>query len=124
MPSNLIHHWPYDYVRQLADEATINARHENLRPATDLEVIANYKHSHRFNIPFLGDFVPDGWTRLEGEEVFVDITGRGRPGEYVITGFEFFKRAQERLRDSTETIGYGVIEQGPTQALVVAYRKG
>ena len=121
--------WSYEYIRQLADEATILARQEGLRPAWATEIDRTYRRTLRLNIPFLGDYIPEGWTRMNSiEPVFVDITGTVRPGESnAITKSEFFQQALHTagLEDEQDgfILGYGVIEQGQTQALVATYRK-
>lgn len=115
--------WNYKYIRLLADEATERAKVSNLRPATLTEVVQNFKTSRRFNIPFLGDHIPDGWERLE-QEIFVDTTGCGKPGDPAITQFDFFMRTADLLKDAnTDAYGYAVIEQGQTQALIATYRR-
>jgi len=115
--------WNYKYIRLLADEATERAKISNLRPATLTEIVRNFKAHRRFNIPFVGDHIPDGWEQLE-EAIFVDTTGCGKPGDPAITQFEFFIRATELLKEAdTNDYGYAVIEVGQVQALVVAYRK-
>ena len=127
MPVINLNPWKYDYIRQLAEEATLLAERDGLRPVRATEIVKTYKRNHRLNIPNLGDYVPEGWTRVDFliEPVFVDITGRGRPGEFTgITPFEFYKRAEEHTKgESSFVIGYGVIEAGQTQVLVAAYRK-
>lgn len=127
MPVINLNPWKYEYIRQLAEEATILARQEGLRPVLATEVVRTYKRNHRLNIPNLGDHVPEGWTRVDFliEPVFVDITGISKPGESnAITPFEFFKRAEQHTKgESSFVVGYGVIETGQTQALVAAYRK-
>jgi len=121
----ILNPWNYEYIRQLATEAAEIARERGLRPSLATEVVKTYRHSHRFNIPFLGDYVPDGWKRLEKiEPIFVDTTGRGQPGDPAITAFEFFRLVETSLKGkSISRIGYGVIEQGQTQALIATYKK-
>lgn len=129
MPVINLNPWSYTYIRQLAEEATILARQEGLRPTLATEIVKTYKHSHRLNIPNLGDYVPEGWTRVDfiEEPVFVDTTGIARPGEFnAITPYEFFKRVERHTQgDSAFGVGYGygVIEMGQTQALVATFRK-
>ena len=84
MPVINLNPWKYEYIRQLAEEATILARKEGLRPVLATEVARTYKRNHRLNIPNLGDYVPEGWTRVDFliEPVFVDITGISKPGEW------------------------------------------
>jgi hypothetical protein len=122
----IINPWSYEYIRRLTDEATERAKEQSLRPALGKEVVATYKSSRRFNIPFLGDYTPDGWTRVDHliRPIFVDTTGRGQPGDPAITSFEFFKRAETQLQtESSVVLAYGVIEQGQTQALVATYKR-
>ena len=125
----VINPWKYEYIRQLAEEATILAKRDGLRPALATEVVMTYKRTRRLNIPNLGDYVPEGWTRVNFiEPVFVDITGIARPGEFTgISKSEFFQRALHTagLEDKQDgfVLGYGVIEMGQTQALVAAYRR-
>jgi len=124
MPTNL-NPWNYKYIRQLVAEASELAKEQGLRPSLATEVVKTYAHSHRLNIPFLGDYLPEGWIRMyDFEPIFVDITGRGQPGDPAITAFEFYRRAQQHTKsESSVVLAYGVIEQGQTQALVAAYRK-
>jgi hypothetical protein len=127
MPVINLNPWSYEYIRKMAEEATILARQEGLRPVLATEVVTTYKRNHRLNIPNLGDHIPEGWKRIDHliEPVFVDITGRVRPGESnAITAFEFSKRAEQHTKgESSFVVGYGVIEMGQTQALVATYRK-
>lgn len=115
--------WSYSYIRALAEEATERAKLQGLRPTLAAQAFATWKRSCRFNIPFLGDHVPDGWVRADDQIVpfFVDRTGRARPGENnCITAYEFYRRL-EAWRDTP--FAFGVIEAGQTQALVAAYEK-
>ena len=120
--------WSHEYVRQLIEEATLLAQQGGLRPTLATEVIKTYKHSRRLNIPNLGDYVPEGWTRVDWliEPVLVDITGRARPGEFNgLTPLEFFEITKQHTKEeSSFVIGYGVIEAGQTHVLVATYRKG
>jgi hypothetical protein len=123
MPT-ILNPWPYSYIIQLATEASYQAEAEQLRPALANEVITNYRHSHRLNIPFLGGYVHPEWERLDDLDVFVDSSGQGQPGEPALTQLEFYQRilrhSQAAERDG---IGYGVIEVGQTQALVATYQR-
>ncbi len=63
-------------------------------------------------IPFLGDYVPEGFY-LE-EELFVDSSGFGRPGEAAMT--------QEQFLDKLEIgKGYAIREAGEFQVYVGVY---
>jgi hypothetical protein len=111
----------------LIEEATILARQEGLRPALATEVIKTYKLSSRLNIPNLGNYVPEGWTRIDFlfQPVFVDLTSTSKTRKpYAITPFQFFARAGQHTKsESLFTVGYGIVEVGQTQVLVATYRK-
>ena len=112
--------WDYSYIRQLAEEATFLARQEGLHPVPASEVIKTYKHSHRFNIPFLGDYIPEGWKEvLATLPIHVDTTGKGKPRQcLILTQREFFEIANQ-----DKEVGYGVIEQHQTHVIIATYRK-
>jgi hypothetical protein len=110
--------WTYKYIRQRVEEATLEAEQLGLRPTLGQEAARNFRTSNRFNIPFLGDYIPPGWERLD-EEVFVDTTGGGQSNNVVTTQFDFFRRITQRKDD----VAYGVIELGQLQALVATYRR-
>lgn len=119
MPVPNLNPWSYEYIRQLAQEATEIAKRDSLRPALASEVLMTWRQRHRFNIPFLGDYVPEGWERT-GEIGMVDRTGRALKGDPAMSTIEFLRRVQE-LKD--KDLGLGVIEMGQTQVLVAIYRK-
>lgn len=126
MPVVNLNPWSYEYIRQLAQEATEIAKRDNLRPALVIEVVRSYRQSFRFNIPLLGDHLPQGWERVDWliEPVFVDTTGRAETGGPALTRFEFFERAKQHTKsEDSVVLGYGVIEQGQTQVLVATYRR-
>lgn len=126
MPVVNINPWSYEYIRQLAQEATEFARRDGLRPALASEVVMTWRQRHRFNIPFLGDYVPQGWERIDWliEPVLVDTTGRAVAGDPAITQAEFLIRAKQHTKgEEGFVVGYGVIEQGQFQVLVATYRK-
>jgi hypothetical protein len=126
MPVVNLNPWSYAYIRQLAQEATEIAKRDNLRPALANEVTKTYRSNRRFNIPFLGDYVPQGWERIDWliEPMFVDTTGKAIPGDPAITHHEFLKRVAQHIKSKEGfVIGYGVIEQGQTQVLIATYRR-
>ena len=116
--------WPYSYVLKRIQQATEEARQQGLRIVLAREAVISWRQRSRFNIPFLGEHVPAGWSEVTGWAVYVDTTGRGRPGNpTVLTQPEFFQRALEYSTRKKETYGFGVIEQGQYQVLVALYRK-
>ena len=114
--------WPYSYIRKLVDEASIEARQRGLRPTLASEAAKNYRTSGRFNIPFLGDYIPEGWKIID-ETVFVStVVGPvSWNSSSAISQSELYNRIVEKLDDGN--VGYGVIEQGQFQVLVSLYRK-
>lgn len=123
-----INPWSYEYIRKTIEEATLLAKYDDLRPITSAEVVRTYKHSRRLNIPNLGDYVPEGWKRMDWmiEPVYVDITGRVRPGTGTqpISIAEFAKQVEQHTKgESSFVVGYGIIEMGQTQARIATYRK-
>ena len=121
--SAVLNPWSFTYIRKLVDEATYMAKFHDLRPTMGDEAIMNYKTSHRFNIPFLGDHVPAGWERMdEIAPLIVDITGGKQVNQPAITQFDFYRRISDHRKDLTH-IGYGVIERGQVHALVATYQR-
>lgn len=118
MPKNL-NPWPYTYIRQRADQATIEAKQQGLRPTLANEAVRNFHTSGRFNIPFLGDYIPDGWEK-NGATFFVDITGTATPGDDpILTQQEFFTIIGKR----GDGVGYGVTEHGQFMAVIETYKR-
>ena len=119
MPVPNLNPWSYKYIRRLTEEATEIARHDGLRPALASEVLMTWRQRQRFNIPFLGDYVPEGWERT-GEIGMVDRTGRALQGDPAMPALEFLRQVHE-LKD--KSLGLGVIETGQTQVLVATYKR-
>jgi hypothetical protein len=119
----ILNPWSYSYIRKLADKAAYEAEHQGLYPTPAKKATMNYRTSRRFNIPFLGDYIPAGWERT-GEIGFVDTTGGAEQGDQAMPAFEFNRRIEKMLKDERNgDIGFGVIEIGQTQALVAVYRQ-
>jgi hypothetical protein len=73
-------------------------------------------------IPFpnMGTFLPDGWERTE-TTWFVDTTGHGYESEMALT-VERFKRQLRRYIADNPDHGFAIIEEGPFQVYVGAFR--
>jgi len=67
-----------------------------------------------FPFPFLGDYVPAGWQKVE--EYFVDSTGFGTQGEAAITISQFLEKI-------TPGRGYAITQAGEFQVKVGEYVK-
>ena len=111
--------WPYQYILKRVKQATLEAQQQGLRPILAKEAVKNYRTSKRFNIPYLGDYEPEGWT-LAGKPVYVVTAGKPSSPN-AITIKTLFNNLLAQQGD--ETIGYGVLEQGQAQVLVGKYRK-
>ena len=109
--------WSYRYIQKLADEATLLAKVENLRPITADQAVINWKRNKKFNVPFLGDYIPEGWERT-GEIGFVDRTGTARKGDASMPIRDFYAHIQQHT-----DLGLGIIEMGQTQVLVATYQR-
>ncbi len=66
-------------------------------------------------LPFIGTYVPKGWKRVD--ELFVDSSGFGSPGEPALTQDAFKARVRAQLAEET-TYGYAVTEAGQFQCYV------
>jgi hypothetical protein len=109
--------WSYRYIRKLADEATLLAKIENLSPIMADKALMNWRLNRRFNVPFLGDYVPEGWVMVD-EIGFVNTAGTVIGRNIGMTTAEF----HDHIKQHTD-LGLGVIEMGQTQVLVASYRK-
>lgn len=113
----------YTSIRQYAQDAVDEARAEGKTPQPVDQAIAVYENSGRFQgLPFLGDYVPEGWARCENiEPLFVDASGHGDEDEPALTIPAFIKtlRKYAKARD-----GYavGIVEAGEFQVSVALYR--
>lgn len=116
----LLNPWSYSYIRKLAEEATYLAKVNNLRPILSNEAATHWVRNKgkRFNIPLLGDYVPEGWERVE-EIGFVDTTGTAKTGDPAMPMSELYERILQH-----PGLGLGIIEQGQNKVLVAIYRKG
>lgn len=93
-----------DQIRQVATEAGKKAKRQGLKPW-----VCKDKNSKPTSIPFLGDYVPNGWAIVDS--YFVDSSGFGSPGESALTQEAFFARMKVGR-------GYAVIEAGEFQVYV------
>ena len=92
--------------RAAAAKAAREDKHPFIVEAEDLKAIPP------FPFPFIGDYVPDGWRKVE--DYFVDSSGFGRPGEPALTIEQFVKRL-------TVGHGYAITEAGQFQLYVGEY---
>lgn len=91
-------------IRALATEEGRKAEKGRLKPW-----VCKDKGIHPKNIPFLGDYVPEGWAVVDS--YFVDSSGSGGLWERALTQEQFF----DKLKVGR---GYAVIEAGEFQVYV------
>jgi hypothetical protein len=104
-------------IRDIQAEAAERAAEEGLTPfVTWPEDLDRIEQQHRFPFPFIGDYVPDGWT-LE-DEYFVDSSGFGGDGEAAMSAERFMDVLAEHVG-----AGWAIREAGQFQVMVGRYSK-
>lgn len=103
-------------MNRLADDAAKRAKRNAIKPS-------------RENIPFLGDYVPKGFRRVDAPNppremgcedgyLFVDGSGWGAPNEPALTQEEFLA-----YKDANPTLLFGIVEAGQFQVVVATYER-
>lgn len=114
--------WSMKTIQDLADEASKRAKKQHLKPRKIADALKSWKVSGRLNVPFLGDYVPEGWVRVEEiEPYFVSASGVGDETEPALNKDRFMLVLEDYAR-SGEPYGLGVIEQGQFQVYIALYR--
>jgi len=99
-------------IRSLASKHASRAKRLGIVPLviteSNLKTIRGPKHSPK--IPFIGDFVPEGFY-VSDRSLFVDSSGMGQAGELALTQEQFLGQLE---------IGkaYAIIEAGQFQVVV------
>lgn len=109
------------YIDEIAAEAAAEAEAEGLEPERAESVLAHFKSHGSFNIPFLGDYVPEGWERTTFEPLFVDSSGFGSDNEPALSVRQFVRKLEEYSK-ARDHIALGIIEAGQFQLYVATYR--
>ena len=113
--------WSTQTILDIVDEHTAIAREEGLKPQRVEEALAEFKSNGGFSsLPFLGDYLPDGWERKE-LTFFVDATGRGHESEPALTIPAFIKKL-EGLAKSKDNYAVAIREAGQLQVVIGLYR--
>jgi hypothetical protein len=99
-------------IKQVSREAAEKAALDNLEPYIVWNEDLDYMPP--FPFPFLGDYDPPGWTKVN--EFFVDSSGFGTPGEPALTSEQFKQKI-------VIGHGYAVTEVGQFQAYVGEFVK-
>jgi hypothetical protein len=109
-------------IHRISQDAAIRAARKNRIPfAVETEDISNWKAQFnagtlKFPFPFVGDYVPQGWTRTGREPLFVDHSGCGTENEPALT-------VRALLEALTPGKAYAVIETGQFQLYVAEYER-
>lgn len=112
----------YSQVREIADQQTRKARHLHKRPKTIRKYTGQNFREFIRTIPFLGDYVAEGWERDEKiEPLFVDKSGYGADDEPALS-LNQFKRKLDSFLASGDNFGFGIIEEGEFQIYIAVYR--
>lgn len=111
------------YIRQIAREAAETAAEQGQEPFVYFNAEEAIHDSVR--IPFLGDYVPEGWETI-GDPLFVDSSGFGSASEPALTREQYRAAVAERIetaRSEGYTSGFAVVEAGQFQVYVQEYRQ-
>lgn len=101
-------------------EAARRAAAENKTPFVFAEP-SEVDPSKPLPIPYLGDYVPEGWERTA--EHFVDTSGAGREDEPALTAAQFVRVVLDAMAEATDVVGWAVTSVGQFQAHVGEYHK-
>ena len=108
--------WSSSTILDIRDQATRKAKRQHKLPVKAQDFL------NGTTIPFLGDYVPQGWVQDPNIEPFlVDATGRGDESEPATTQDALYKQARNFVL-SGDVFAYGIREQGPFQVVVAVYR--
>ena len=109
-------------MNRLADEAARRAKRNGIKPVAPPFSAGN-------QIPFLGDYVPKGYRRIDAPNeprpmgcvdgyLFVDASGGGAPDEPALTQAEF-----KAYCEANPTLLFGICEAGQFQVVVGVYER-
>ena len=111
-------------IRHLSDRAARKAAKEKRKPY----VFWNAEEARTATgvIPFIGDYLPKGWERVEDENgepltYFVDSSGFGTEGEPALTRRGFIAKIEKNI-EAGKGYGYALIETGQFQVYVGVFK--
>jgi hypothetical protein len=112
----------YTAIRELAQDAARAAQDAGTRPASTADPEFLHKLlTDTLEVPFLGEYVPEGWVKSDLDDLFVDSSGWGSPGEPALT-LDAFKEKLAGYAKTGDTYGFGVSQAGQFQVYVSIYR--
>jgi len=108
-----------DTIRSMQQEAAEQAAREKRVPFV---YWPNDDLGPPFPFPNLGDYVPDGWERID--EFMVDSSGFGSSSEPADTPEQLRTRIEREIAAHPgETVGWAIIEVGQFQVVVGEFTK-
>jgi len=97
-------------IKRMNEEATAQAESYRTQP-----FVAKYDGDNDvFQCPSIGDYEPEGWEEVE--QLFVDTSGFGAPGEPALTADEFLSVVKKDY-------GYALGDVGQFQAHIRVFRR-
>ena len=97
-------------MRRMNAEAVAEAKAKGLEPRVATK---DGDEDIRY-CPLLGDYTPEGWVEID--ELFVDSSGCGSPGEPALTHDQFLAKVKRGL-------GYGIGDRGQFQCYIRVFKK-
>jgi len=116
--------WSSATIQDIREEAGRTAKRNRLTPQLVEEALAYWNSRSRWNFPFLGDYVPEGWELCENiEPLFVDATGSNldEAGGPALSLNDFARKVEQFVK-AHDHYALAVLEQGPFQVVVGIYR--
>ena len=105
------------YISQMSDEAAVKAAEQELEPLA----LWPSDCDPPFRFPDIGSMDPEGFEKVE--DLFVDHSGFGSPGEAALTSEEFSEKLLAMVKASEVTLFAAITETGQFQLYVTVYRK-
>lgn len=111
-------------IKHQSDRAARRAARDNKQPYVFFDVREVTSGCPPFPFPLLGGHTPSGWLQFLDEDLFVDISGHGRPSEPALTIDELKKQLVHLLEaNKDETLGFAFSEAGQFQAHLRVFKR-
>lgn len=108
-------------IAQFQEEAAARAKAARKEPFVFFQPEDVNEDSVR-HIPNLGTYIAPGWEALEEEVWFVDKSGFGADYEPALTIPRFVEQLKQYVEEH-DGDGFGIVEEGPFQIYIQAFRK-
>ena len=116
----------YSQIKSMAQEAAERAELEGVKPTSIFDLDLHSRNLFPLPVPFLGDYVPEGWEILpdqqgEQQSLFCDSSGFGSENEPAMSVNQLVRKL-EQYAQGDNNIGFGIIEAGEFQVVIGLYR--